>query len=170
MDGEAGWWTTSGKIRLPPLAMVMGVDRQQQKQLFKNQVRQQRVPFVIYADFECFTSKVDTYTPNPDTFYTHISNPRTIGFLLSSGMRLFQAEHGCGGVWRLEVVETFIDWLQECEQQITTILDNPVPINLAQDEEASFQSAQACYVCHHPLVADRIHDHDYLKSTTICSL
>ena len=27
MDGEAGWWTTSRKIRLPPLARVMGVGR-----------------------------------------------------------------------------------------------------------------------------------------------
>ena len=25
MDGEAGWWTTSGNIGLPPLARVMGV-------------------------------------------------------------------------------------------------------------------------------------------------
>ena len=30
MGGEAGWWTTSGKIRLPPLARVKGVGRQQQ--------------------------------------------------------------------------------------------------------------------------------------------
>ena len=30
MDGEAGWWTTSGNIGLPPLARVMGVSRQQQ--------------------------------------------------------------------------------------------------------------------------------------------
>ena len=30
MDGEAGWWTTSGNIGLPPLARVMGVGRQQQ--------------------------------------------------------------------------------------------------------------------------------------------
>ena len=29
MDGEAGWWTTSGNIELPPLARVMGVGRQQ---------------------------------------------------------------------------------------------------------------------------------------------
>ena len=29
-DGEAGWWTTSGNIGLPPLARVMGVGRQQQ--------------------------------------------------------------------------------------------------------------------------------------------
>ena len=32
MDGEAGWWTTSGNIGLPPLARVMGVGRQQQRQ------------------------------------------------------------------------------------------------------------------------------------------
>ena len=32
MDGEAGWWTTSGSIGLPPLARVMGVGRQQQQQ------------------------------------------------------------------------------------------------------------------------------------------
>ena len=31
MDGEAGWWTTSGNIGLPPLARVMGVGRQQQQ-------------------------------------------------------------------------------------------------------------------------------------------
>ena len=29
MDGEAGCWTTSGNIGLPPLARVMGVGRQQ---------------------------------------------------------------------------------------------------------------------------------------------
>ena len=33
MNGEAGWWTTSGKIGLPPptLARVMGVGRQLQQ-------------------------------------------------------------------------------------------------------------------------------------------
>ena len=33
MDGEAGWWTTSGNIGLPPLARVMGVGRQQQHKI-----------------------------------------------------------------------------------------------------------------------------------------
>ena len=30
MGREAGWWTTSGRIGLPPLARVIGVGRQQQ--------------------------------------------------------------------------------------------------------------------------------------------
>ena len=34
-DGEAGWWTTSGNIGLPPLARVMGVGRQQSKSLYE---------------------------------------------------------------------------------------------------------------------------------------
>ena len=34
MDGENGWWTTSGNIRLPPLAKVMGVGRQQHESRF----------------------------------------------------------------------------------------------------------------------------------------
>ena len=33
IDGEAGWWTTSGNIGLPPLVRVMGVGRQQQQQI-----------------------------------------------------------------------------------------------------------------------------------------
>ena len=31
MDREAGWWTTSRKVGLPPLARVMGVGRQLQQ-------------------------------------------------------------------------------------------------------------------------------------------
>ena len=35
MDGEAGWWTTSGNIGLPPLARVMGVGRLQQNNQYQ---------------------------------------------------------------------------------------------------------------------------------------
>ena len=35
MDREAGWWTTSGNIGLPPLANVMGVGRKQQLACFR---------------------------------------------------------------------------------------------------------------------------------------
>ena len=39
MDGEAGWWTTSGNIGLPPLARVMGVGRQQQKRVMSRLIQ-----------------------------------------------------------------------------------------------------------------------------------
>ena len=31
MDGEAGWWTSSVKVGMPPLARVKGVGTQDQK-------------------------------------------------------------------------------------------------------------------------------------------
>ena len=59
MDGEAGWWATSGNIGLPPLARVMGVGRQQHvgdsemylgNQLFNNIYKTKIDTFV--CDFE----------------------------------------------------------------------------------------------------------------------
>ena len=38
MDGEAGWWTTSGNIGLPPLARVMGVGRHNNNLITDNNV------------------------------------------------------------------------------------------------------------------------------------
>ena len=37
---------------------------------FKSFFRQMRVPFVVYADFECTTEKLDTNQPNPEANYT----------------------------------------------------------------------------------------------------
>ena len=45
MDGETGWWTTSGNIGLPPLARVMGVGRQQ---LSPNSVLAWYACFILY--------------------------------------------------------------------------------------------------------------------------
>ena len=38
---------------------------------FKNHYRKQRVPFVVYADFECFTEKIDTCQPNDTKSFTN---------------------------------------------------------------------------------------------------
>ena len=43
MDGEAGWWTTSGNIGLPPLARAMGVGRQQYEMIKGYNVRSEKI-------------------------------------------------------------------------------------------------------------------------------
>ena len=105
------------------------VDEQNKWLMLTKRVHQQRVPFVIYVDFQCSTAKVNTCMPDPDTPYTHthLSNPQTIRMLLSSGMRSFQVYRG------RNVIEIFIDRLRECEKHITTIHDNHVPMNLTHD-------------------------------------
>ena len=67
MDGEAGWWTTSGNIGLPSLARVMGVGRQQQQTLLRltrcilAQLRTNKFPFL-----KSYLHKVDDKShPSP---------------------------------------------------------------------------------------------------------
>ena len=38
---------------------------------FKNYNKQFPIPFVIYADFECFTKPVSNCSPNPEDSYTY---------------------------------------------------------------------------------------------------
>ena len=37
---------------------------------FKNYHRSERVPFIIYADFECLIKPIQTCEPNPESSYT----------------------------------------------------------------------------------------------------
>ena len=48
MDGEAGWWTTSGDIGLPPLAKVMGVGRQEQLEWSPLSQRGQEARLILF--------------------------------------------------------------------------------------------------------------------------
>ena len=56
MDGEAGWWTTSGNIGLPPLARAMGVGRQHVMQLLSSG---NNTVDMVYLDFAKAFDKVD---------------------------------------------------------------------------------------------------------------
>ena len=38
---------------------------------FENYHKQLPIPFVVYADFECFTKPMDTFSPNPNNSYTY---------------------------------------------------------------------------------------------------
>ena len=54
MDGEAGWWTTSKNIRLPPLARVMG-----RQQHIMHLMRGGNSVDMVYVDFAKAFEKVD---------------------------------------------------------------------------------------------------------------
>ena len=48
---------------------------------FKNYRRKMQVPFVIYADFECFTEKMDTCSPDDrDSFTNQYQKHKPSGF------------------------------------------------------------------------------------------
>ena len=51
-------------------ACKIEVPKQGETISFKNFKKSMRVPFVIYADFEAVTGKIDSATPNPEKSYT----------------------------------------------------------------------------------------------------
>ena len=71
MDGEAGWWTTSGNIGLPPLARAMGVGRQQQ------QCRHITTPWTQPSD-----TVYDTTRHQHTRLNTHMRRERTLNTLV----------------------------------------------------------------------------------------
>ena len=49
-------------VKMPPQNTMLG---------FKNYHKQLPIPFVVYADFECFTKPMNTCCPNPEKSYTY---------------------------------------------------------------------------------------------------
>ena len=49
-------------IKMPPKNTMLG---------FKNYYKQLPIPFVVYADFECFTKPMHNCSPNPEDSYTY---------------------------------------------------------------------------------------------------
>ena len=130
---------------------------------FKNIKNQLRVPFVIYADFECYTEKIANPASNPNqtntTAYQH-HKPSGFSYMVVSA----KAEYTKAPVVYRgpNVVDTFFESIMKEENQIKDILKNPQPMRMTPDEERTFQQAQDCHICDQPLGADRVRDHDHL--------
>ena len=130
---------------------------------FKNIQKQLRIPFVIYADFECYTEKIAGPVNNPNasntTAYQH-HKPSGFSYMVVS------AKDDCTQapvVYRgPNVIGTFFDNIIEEEYRIKDILKNPVPMHISREEEQAFHQAADCHICSQPLGADRVRDHDHL--------
>ena len=130
---------------------------------FKNIKKQLRVPFIIYADFECYTEKIANPANNPNhtntTAYQH-HKPSGFSYTVVSAKKEYTR---APIVYRGQnVVDAFFDNLISEEKRILEILKNPKPMHLTQEEEQAFQQAQDCHICDQPLGVDRVRDHDHL--------
>ena len=130
---------------------------------FKNIKKQLRVPFIIYADFECYTEKIANPANNPNktntTAYQH-HKPSGFSYMVVSAKNEYTR---APVVYRgPNVVDTFFDNLISEENRILEILKDPKPMHLTREEEQEFQEAQDCHICDQPLGVDRVRDHDHL--------
>ena len=130
---------------------------------FKDFHKKLKVPFVIYADFESLTTKIehspqDLSKSSTEKYQVH----QACGF---SYLVVSQLEQYCKPpmIYRgPDAVDRFLQCMEEEEKEIKEILNHVVPINISPEEEYAFQHASDCHICNEPLGADRVRDHCHI--------
>ena len=131
---------------------------------FKQYQRTQKIPFAVYADFECFLPPVDNkigkgtlqyqqHTPSGFCYTItcindRIYEPKTILYTMQ--------EEG------EDIGRKFVESLEADLKDVYGILTMGVPIKMKDDEKLEFQNAEICYACKGTLGNDRVRDHCHL--------
>ena len=133
---------------------------------FKHHFKRLPLPFIIYADFECFSIPVNSCQPNPEKSYTKTyQKHEPSGFCLHLKTLdgyfkpfLYTKEN-----LDEDVSEKFIEYVVELTHKIyKDYYQKPKPLVLTKEEEKEFQSATICYICEERLSLDKkskVRDH-----------
>ena len=127
---------------------------------FKNTKKQLPIPFIIYADFETYTTKIDEPQHGNTTIYQrHV--PSGFGYMVVSTDPqytkppvIFRGDN---------VVYTFLQRLDDEQRKISNILSVEKPMVMTAEDVQRHQQANECFTCDQPFGAERpVRDHDHL--------
>ena len=126
---------------------------------FNNYHKQLPIPFVVYADFECFTKPINNCSPNPEDSYTYdYQKHEPSGFC-------FYIKGIIPGIIKPitytkqkdtdNIAEIFVSKLAIITNEIyNTFYRRPKPLKLTKQEQASFEKAENCHICSKELKSD----------------
>ena len=126
---------------------------------FQNHYKKLPIPFVVYADFECFTKPINSCQPNPNSSFTQEYQKHE-----PSGYCLYLK--GLDGIKdnykpivytkkseEDNISEKFIKHLKILTHSIyRKYYLNPKPLKLTPEEEKDFKSAKVCHICEQELL------------------
>ena len=128
---------------------------------FKNIGNTFRLPYVIYADFECLLVNIDSCDPSPKESFTNaIQKHEPFSFCY-----MLVTPDGCQTpiLYRgPNTARVFINCIKEEAKKVHDIYKNIIPMILTKDEEMSFQNASTCHICNNELGMDKVKDHNHL--------
>ena len=128
---------------------------------FKHKDRQLRAPFVIYADFECYTEKLATCIPNTASF-THRYQQHTPSGYCYHVVSDHPGYTSTPVVYRgPDVVDHFLESLRHEHRLINATIDCPVPMVMTPDDIDNFAAATTCHICGKDGTR-MVRDHDHL--------
>ena len=131
---------------------------------FKNYDKQLPVPFVIYADFECFTKPMNTCSPNPKESYNYNyqkHEPSGFCFYIKGVENTkFEPITFTKTKDSDDEAKIFVNKLAKVTNKIyNDFYRRPIPPRLTQAEQKSFDEAKICHICSKELLSDKVRDH-----------
>ena len=131
---------------------------------FNNFYKQLSIPFVVYADFECFTKPMNTCCPNPEDSYNYnYQKHEPSGFCLYiKGIvpNIIKPITYTKKKSADNVSEIFVSKLAKVTNKLyNDFYLRPKPLKLTKQEQISFNKAESCHICKTPLLKDKVRDH-----------
>ena len=121
------------------------------KVYFKNHHKQLPVPFVIYADFEALTEKIQGCQPNNEKSYTEAYQKHTdcgYGYKVvccydDKYSKPVQIHRGENAVHKF--MENMLEEVNWCKSKMKKHFNKP--LKMTKENETDFQKATKCYIC-----------------------
>ena len=131
---------------------------------FKNYKKQLPVPFVVYADFECFTKPMNSCSPNPKESYNYnYQKHEPSGFCFYVKGIVDKKIKPIIYTKKSEdedIAKVFVEKLTEVTKGIyNDFYLGPKPLRLTSAEQKSFEEANICHICSGELKKDKVRDH-----------
>ena len=126
---------------------------------FKHHFKKLPLPFIIYADFECFTIPINSCQPNPEKSYTKTyqkHEPSGFCLYLKTLVGNFKPIVYTKKTSDEDISKKFIEYVVELTHKIyKDYYQKPKPLVLTKEEEKQFQSATICHICEEKLSLDK---------------
>ena len=120
---------------------------------FKNFYKKQRVPFVVYADFECFTEKIDTCQPEDTKSFTNrYQKHRPSGFsylikCFDDNILAPKLVHYTAESINDNVPQLFIESLEEDIKEIYNRFKILKKMVMTPKDKIDYKKATICHIC-----------------------
>ena len=126
---------------------------------FKHHFKKLPLPFITYADFECFTIPVNSCQPNPEKSYTtsyQKHEPSGFCLYLKGLVGNFKPIVCTKKKPDEDISKKFIEYVVKLTHKIyKDYYQKPKPYNLTKEEEKEFQSASICHICEEEFSIDK---------------
>ncbi|CAH3143360.1 unnamed protein product [Porites evermanni] len=143
-------------VKMPPQNTMLG---------FKNYYKQLPIPFVVYADFECFTKPMNTCSPNPKESYNYNyqkHEPSGFCFYIKGivpGIK-FEPITYTKTKDSDDISKIFVSKIAKVTNKIyNDFYRRLIPLRLTHAEQKSFDEAEICHICKKELLSDKVRDH-----------